>query len=140
MPALISGSFLVLHGLITAMIGLTSATSPSSSAISLPAWFNWWPGPFGRSWVVDAFHLGSGVAVFGGLLWLVAGIALVGAGLGVAGVAPLRDHWPMLALAGGIAGLVAVAAYFHPLYAAAALIDLVLVAVAWSARGAALQP
>jgi hypothetical protein len=123
--------FLVGHGLITTMIGLTGVSSPNGAALTLPSWFDWWPGPFGRSWLIDALDLGSPAAVVGGILWLVAGVTLVGAGLGLLGFGPLHDHWPVLGLVGGALGLVAAAAYFHPLYLAAVLINVVLVAGVW---------
>lgn len=131
MPGAIAGGFLVLHGFITTMIGIVGVTSPDAPAMSLPSWFNWWPGPFGRSWLVDALSLGTAGAVVGGLLWLVAGVALIAAGLGFVGFGPVRDQWPVLALAGGGIGLLAAALYFHPLYLAAVAIDLVLVVLVW---------
>ena len=131
MPPLVVGGFLVVHGLITTMIGWGGATSPNSPAVALPAWLSWWPTPFGRSWLVDALNLGAGGAVVGGLIWLVAGLALLGAGLGFLGVPPLREHWTFLGLVGGVIGLVALALYFHPIYLGAVLIDVVLVALVW---------
>lgn len=131
MPGAVTGGFLVLHGLITSMIGLGGVTSPNAPAMSLPSWFNWWPGPFGRSWLVDALNLGTAGAVVGGLLWLVAGVALIATGLGFVGFGPVRDQWPVLALGGGAVGLLAAALYFHPLYLAAVLIDLVLIVLVW---------
>jgi hypothetical protein len=122
---------LVAHGLITTMIGATGVASPNGPAVTLPAVFDWWPGPFGRSWLLDALNLGPTASVVGGLVWLGAGLVLIGAGLGFLGVAPLHDHWPVLGLIGGVLGLVAVVAYFHPLYLAAVGINLVLVAVVW---------
>lgn len=131
MPPALVGGFLILHGLITTIIGVGGVTKPDAPALVLPAWFGWWPGPFGRSWLVDGLNLGSGAAMVGGLLWLVAGLSLIGAGLGFMGVGPLRDQWPLLALAGGSVGLVALALYFHPIYVIAVLINVVLVALVW---------
>jgi hypothetical protein len=132
-PPLVVGVFLVLHGLITAVIG--AAAVSNGPAMTLPSWFNWWPGPFGRSWLIEELSLWTPAAIAGGLLWLVAGIALIGAGLGYMGAGPLRDLWPTLAVAGGGLGLVAVALYSHPLYAAAIVINVVLVALAWGRLG-----
>jgi hypothetical protein len=126
-PALL----LVGHGLITTMIGVTGVTSPNGPAMTLPSWFDWWPGPFGRSWLFDTLNLGSLAAVLGGLVWLAAGVALIGAGIGLLGFGPLHDQWRTLGLVGGVLGLFAVVVYFHPLYLAAALINLVLVALLW---------
>jgi hypothetical protein len=86
MPHAVVGLILVAHGLITTMIGFGSVTSPNAAAMPVPSWFNWWPGPFGRSWLFDALNLGPGLAAVGGLIWLVAGLTLIGAGLGWLGV------------------------------------------------------
>jgi len=91
MPPVIVGAFLVIHGLITTMIGAGAVSN--GSAIALPAWFSWWPGQFGRSWLIDGLHLGAPAAVAGGLVWLGSGILLIAAGLGFLGVGPLRDAW-----------------------------------------------
>ncbi len=127
MPQFAMAGFLVVHGLITTFIGIGGATSPDSPSMALPSWLSWWPGPFGRSWLVDALHLGSGASVAGGLLWLAAGVALVGAGLGWLGVPVLGDSWRILAIVGGSLGLVALGLYFHPLYLVAILIDVAVV-------------
>ena len=131
MPHAFVGIVLVLHGLITTMIGVGSVTSPNAAPMPVPSWLNWWPGPFGRSWVLDAFNLGSGPAVLGGLLWLAAGLALIGGGLGWLGVLHLGDQWPTLALAGGVLGLLALALFFHPFYLVAVILDLAIVTLAW---------
>jgi hypothetical protein len=103
--------------------------------MALPSWFGWWPGTFGRSWLIDGLNLGAPVALLGGLVWLVSGILLIAAGLGFLGVVPLRDAWPTYAVVGGGLGLVAVALYFHPLYLAAVVINLALVTLAWGQLG-----
>jgi hypothetical protein len=137
MGQVLVGGLVVAHGFITSMIGLGGVTNPSGPAMSLPAWFGWWPGPFGRSWLFDTLHLGSGAMVVGGLLWLVAGITIVAAGLGWLGVPALAGSWHSLALAGAVLGLVALALYFHPLYLVAVLIDIGLVVIASRATLAA---
>jgi hypothetical protein len=131
MPQAVVGGFLVVHGLITTMIGVVAVTKPDAPALTLPAWLSWWPGPFGRSWLFDAAHLGSGAAVLGGLIWLVAGVALVAAGLGWLGLPGLRDLWQTLAFVGAAVGLLALALYFHPFYVIAVAIDLAMVALLW---------
>ncbi len=140
MPQFLVGVLLALHGLITTMIGAGAVSNPAGPAMALPSWFNWWPGPFGRSWIMEALALGTPAAVVGGLIWLVAGIALMAAGVGYLGFAPLAGQWPILAVVGGGLGLVAVALYFHPLYLAALVINVVLVVVAWGRIGAASLP
>lgn len=130
MPHALVGGFLVVHGLITTMIGFGGITNPNSTAISVPG-FAWWPGPLGRSWLIDGLRLGSGAAIVGSLVWLVAGLALIGAGLGWLGVPVFRDQWPLLAVVGGLTGLAALAVYFHPVYLIAVAINVALVALVW---------
>jgi len=131
MPQGLLAGFLVLHGLITTMIGFGAVTNPSAQPISLPTWFAWWPGPFGRSWVFEAMNLGGGFQMLGGLVWLAAGLALIGGGIGWLGVAPLEGiRYPLL-VGGACLGLVALALYFHPIYVAAVLINVALVALLW---------
>ena len=131
MPQAVLGGFLVVHGLITTMIGVGAVTNPNSPATTLPSWFSWWPGPFGRSWLFDALDLGTGAAVLGGLVWLVGGVALIAAGLGWLGVPGVRDQWQTLAFVGAAVGLLALAVYFHPLYLVAVVINLAVVALLW---------
>jgi hypothetical protein len=125
------GAFLVAHGLITTSIGFSSVTNPDAAPMAMPAWFGWWPGPFGRSWLFQALDLGSGVAVVGGLLWLAAGAALVIGGLGWIGVPALADLKVPLLIGGASLGLVALALYFHPFYLVAVLIDLAVIVLLW---------
>jgi hypothetical protein len=131
MPPAVLGGFLVVHGLITTMIGVGAVANPNSPAMTLPSWFSWWPGPFGRSWLVDALDLGTGASVLGGLVWLAAGVTLVAAGLGWLGVPGLRDLWQPLAFVGAAVGLVALALYFHPFYLVAVVIDVAVVVLLW---------
>jgi hypothetical protein len=51
MPHAGAGVILVVHGLITTMIGFGSVTNPNGAAFPMPSWFAWWPGTFGRSWL-----------------------------------------------------------------------------------------
>jgi len=117
--------------LITTMIGFGSMSNPTSAAMPTPSWLGWWPGTLGRSWAFDALNLGSVPALIGGLLWLAAGLALVGAGLGWFGVSVVSNQWQMLALVGALLGLAALALYFHPFYIVAILIDALIVASVW---------
>lgn len=131
MPPVFVGGFLVLHGLITTVTGFSSVTKPDAPPLSLPSWLGWWPGPFGRSWLFDALHLGTGAATVGGLIWLVAGVALITGGLGWLGVPALHDLRHALLLGGAGLGLVALALYFHPIYVIAVAINLAIVALVW---------
>ena len=131
MPHVVVGIVLVAHGLITTMIGFGSMSNPTSAAMPTPSWLGWWPGTLGRSWAFDTLNLGSGPASIGGLLWLAAGLALVGAGLGWLGVSVVSNQWQMLALVGAVLGLAALALYFHPFYIVAIVIDVLIVASVW---------
>jgi hypothetical protein len=127
MPQVLVAGFVVAHGLITTMIGFGGVTKPDAPAMALPAWFGWWPGPLGRSWLIDALHLGSSASMAGSALWLAAGLALLGAGLGWLGVPALSGVWQPLALGGAAVGLVALALFFHPFYLVAVLINVAIV-------------
>ena len=127
MPQALVAGFLIAHGFITTMIGFGGVTKPDAPPIALPAWFGWWPGPFGRSWLIDALHLGSGASMAGNVLWLAAGLALLGAGLGWLGVPALSGVWQQLALGAAAVALVALALYFHPFYLVAVLINVAIV-------------
>jgi hypothetical protein len=99
--------------------------------MAMPSWMAWWPGPFGRSWAFEALGLGSGASVVGGLIWLAAGLALIGGGLGWLGIGPLAEQRHVLLVGGAALGLAALTLYFHPFYLAAVLIDLAIVALLW---------
>jgi hypothetical protein len=140
MPQMALGGFLVLHGLITVMIGFGTVTDPSATRLASPAWLAWWPGPFGRSWLFEAMHLGSGFQVLGGVVWLTAGLALLGGAIGWLGLAPFESvHAPLL-VGGAILGLLALTLYFHPIYLVAVLIDIALITLLWDRIGGAVRP
>jgi hypothetical protein len=67
----------------------------------------------------------------GGLIWLAAGLALIGGGLGWLGVGPLAELRQTLLVGGAALGLVALALYFHPFYLAAVLINVAIVGLLW---------
>jgi hypothetical protein len=113
------------------MIGFASVSNPTSAAMPTPSWLAWWPGTLGRSWAFDALNLGSGPAVIGGLLWMAAGLALVGAGLGWLGVSVVSDQWQTLGLVGAVLGIAALALYFHPFYVIAIAINVVILVSVW---------
>jgi hypothetical protein len=125
------GGFLVVHGLITTMIGIVGITNSSAPTLAMPSWLSWWPGPFGRSWLFEALNLGSGVAVAGGLLWLTAGIVLLVGGLGWVGVPTLTDLKVPLLVTGASLGFVALVLYFHPFYLIGLLINMAVIILLW---------
>jgi hypothetical protein len=125
-------AILVGHGAITSMIGFGAVTNPNAPATTLPSWFAWWPGPFGRSWLFEALSLGSGASVMGGLIWLAGGLLIIGGGLGWFGVGAFEGSRTTLLVAGAVLSLLALAVYFHPIYLAAVAINLVIVVALWS--------
>ena len=132
------GAVLIAHGVITSAIGFTTVGNPGAPAMALPGFMSWWPGPFGRSWLFDAAGLGTPAAVVGGAIWLVSGLALVAGGLGWLGVGIVADMRYTLLVTGAALGVLAVALYFHPFYAAALLINIAIVGLLWTrASGAA---
>ena len=69
------------------------------------------------SWLFSWLGLEKTLAVYriGGLLWLVSGIVLVAAGLGILGWIIPSAWWVDLAVAGGAISLFMLAIYLHPL-------------------------
>jgi len=141
MTQAIIGAVLIGHGLITSAIGFGAVANPNAPAMALPSWFAWWPGPFGRSWLFDALGLGTAFSVVGGLLWLAAGLLLIGGALGWFGVGFFEGMRIPFLVAGGVIGLVALGLYFHPIYVVAVAINLAIVVLLWeqfiAARSAA---
>jgi hypothetical protein len=124
----IIGILIVLHGLVTAAIG--AGTLANGPGVPNPPWLGWWPTALGRSWLVDALPGGAAVPALGGALWIAAGLAVAGAGLGWLGAPLLRDEWATAAALGAGLGLAALALYFHPYYALGTLLNLALLALA----------
>jgi hypothetical protein len=124
-------AILVGHGFITSMIGFGAVTSPNAPAMALPSWFAWWPGPFGRSWAFDALSLGAGAQMFGGFVWLAAGLLIIAGGLGWFGFGLFEGSRVTLLVAGAALGLVALALYFHPIYLVAVAINIAIVFLLW---------
>ncbi len=127
----IVAAVLVGHGLITSMIGFVAVTSPNAPPMALPAWFAWWPGPFGRSWLFEAVGFGTPASVIGGLVWLIGGLLILAGGLGWFGFGPFEGSRATLLVAGAAVSLLALALYFHPLYVVAVAINLAIVFLLW---------
>jgi hypothetical protein len=134
-------AILVGHGLITSMIGFGAVTTPNAAATTLPSWFAWWPGPFGRSWLFEAFSLGTAAQLIGGFIWLSAGLLIIAGGLGWFGFGVFERSRGTLLVAGAALGLVVLAVYFHPIYLVAVAINIGIVFLLWAdvvaVRGAA---
>lgn len=106
---------LIVHGLI--VISQSSGSFNPIGGVKNPAWLGWWPANLGQSWLLSALRIEqSFVARAGGVLWLAAGIALVAAGLGIAGLVVPLAWWRNLALFGAAISLVMLILYLHPLY------------------------
>ena len=134
MKILISVLF-ILHGLIVAGQAAGSFGSTVPAEIQNPAFVSWWPVDMGRSWLFSWLGLEKNLAVYriGGLLWLVGGIALVAAGLGILGFIVPMGWWRELAVAGGAISLVMLAIYLHPLMIIGTASSVaVLVALLWA--------
>jgi len=110
------GTLLIVHGLIVAAqsFGAFGRGSP----VANPSWLKWWPTALGQSWLLAGLGLEKNVVTwFFGFLWLIAGVALVAAGLGFFGVLISPVWWPTLAIGGAGLSLLLLLLYLHPLYA-----------------------
>ena len=123
---------LIVHGLIVA--GQSSGSFNPIGGLQNPSWLNWWPANLGQSWLLLPLGVERTLlAKAGGFLWLVAGIALVAAGLGVLGFIVPPTWWRRLALFGGVISLVMLIIYLHPFYCLGIGASIVLlVALLWS--------
>lgn len=122
---------LIVHGLI--VMGQSSGSFNPVGGIKNPAWFRFWPANLGQSWLLTSLGAEQNpIARAGGILWLVAGVALVAAGLGILGFIVPFTWWRTLALYGAVISLILLAIYLHPFYSigigASALL---LVALVW---------
>jgi hypothetical protein len=110
------GTMLIIHGLIVA--AQSFGAFGWSSPVVNPPWLKWWPTALGQSWLLAGLGLEKSAATwFFGFLWLIAGVALVAAGLGVVGVFVSQVWWPTLAIGGAGLSLLLLFLYFHPFYA-----------------------
>jgi hypothetical protein len=113
MKILIAG-LLVVHGFIVA--SQSSGSFNPVGGVKNPAWLSWWPVNLGQSWLLSPLGIErSLIAKAGGLLWLVAGIALIAAGLGALGFIIPHVWWRSLALIGAAISLFMLSIYLHPL-------------------------
>jgi hypothetical protein len=125
---------LILHGLIVAGQSAGSFGSTIPNELQNPSFVSWWPINMGRSWLFSWLGLDKSLAVyrFGGLLWLVGGLALVAAGLGVLGFIVPPDWWRSLAIGGAAVSLFMLLVYFHPITIIGTASSLaVVVALVW---------
>jgi len=125
------GVLLIIHGFI--VTAQSSGSFNPVGGIQNPSWLNWWPANLGQSWLLSTLGVERTlIARAGGLLWLVAGITLVAAGLGVLGVIVPITWWRRLALCGAVLSLVMLIIYLHPFYGIGlAASTILLVALLW---------
>jgi hypothetical protein len=126
---------LILHGLIVVGQAAGSFGSTIPNELQNPSFVSWWPINMGRSWLFSWLGLERTLAVYriGGLLWLVGGIALIAAGLGVLGFIVPTDWWRELAIGGAAISLFMLAVYLHPITIIGTASSLaVLVALLWA--------
>lgn len=109
---------LILHGLIVAgqSAGSFGATIPTNE-VQNPAFISWFPINMGRSWLFSLLGLQNSLSAYrmSGILWLIGGLILVAAGLGMFGILVPVVWWRGLAIAGAAISLFMLLLYFHPL-------------------------
>jgi hypothetical protein len=108
---------LILHGLIVAgqSAGSFGATIPNE--VQNPSFISWFPINMGRSWLFSLFGLQNSLPTYriSGFLWLIGGLILVAAGLGMFGILVPVVWWRGLGIAGAAISLFMLLLYFHPL-------------------------
>ena len=124
---------LIGHGLIVAAQAGGSFGS-SGSSIANPAWLGGWPTRLGDSWLLGALKLdGTAVEKAFGLLWVVFGLCLVAAGLGIFGFVVPKEMWQTLAMIGASGSLAMLALYLHPFFIIGITVDVaILVSLIWT--------
>jgi hypothetical protein len=132
---LVISILLIVHGLIVAGQAAGSFGSSIPGEVQNPSFVSWWPVNMGRSWLFSSLGMERTLVVYriGGLLWLVGGLALGTAGLGVLGIVIPVEWWRNLAIAGAAISLCMLAVYFHPITIIGTVSSLaVLIALLWA--------
>lgn len=132
MLRLLIGGMLIVHGLIVA--AQSTGTFGRGDPITNPSWLNWWPTALGQSWLLVGLGVEQMVAArLAGVFWLIGGVALVAAGLGVFGVLVPQEWWRTLAIGGAGMSLLMLLFYLHPFYGiGAGASAAILVALLWA--------
>ena len=128
------GVLLVIHGAIT-MAQSAGSFNPASPGVPNPAWLSWWSVPLGKSWLLSPLGRSRAAAIEPvlGIVWLIAGVAIVAAGLGLLGLLVPVEYWRFLACLGAGLSLVTIIVYAHPFYAVGASTNAaILVALLWA--------
>jgi hypothetical protein len=117
----ITGSFLILHGLVHGLL----TSSPRPDVPGSEAWTLF----TAHSWALDGLGTAAAASRLVGIILLilvVAGFVLAGAGeLGIGGLA---DAWRWLALTAACLSLVLMVLFWHPLMGPGVVIDLLIIA------------
>jgi hypothetical protein len=108
---------LILHGLIVAGQSAGSFGARIPNEVQNPAFISWFPINMGRSWLFSLFGLQNSLPSYrvSGMLWLIGGLMLVAAGLGIFGFLVPVVWWRGLAITGAAISLFMLLLYFHPL-------------------------
>jgi hypothetical protein len=108
---------LVLHGLIVAGQSAGSFGAMIPKEVQNPSFISWFPINMGRSWLFSLLGLQNSLPAYriSGILWLLGGLMLVAAGLGMFGILVPVVWWRSLAIAGAAISLFMLLLYFHPL-------------------------
>jgi len=127
------------HGLIIGAQSFGNFISGSSPPNN-PAWLLWWPTNLGQSWLLAALNLeGSVVDKVFGLLWLISGLCLVGAALGIQGYLVPYAAWQVMAISGAIISLLMLLFYLHPFFLIGILMDMLILAAIYLAKDMVLR-
>lgn len=119
---------LVAHGLIVSAQSVGNFGSGNSQIVN-PSWLSWFPITLGRSWFLTAFKLeGTLLDKIFGLIWLVSGLCIVAAALGILGFIIPKELWRPLAIYGASGSLVMLLLYFHPFLIIGILLDVAILA------------
>jgi hypothetical protein len=119
--------FLIAHGFVHMGIALVPVSKPE--APRTPFWPAWWRPDIDKAWLASRLGLApAAVRTPGSLLWAIALVGFVVAGLGLIGIPGLVSIWQAAAILGSIASLVLLIFYWHPWLVMAVLIDLSVLA------------
>lgn len=106
---------LLVHGLITT--AQAGSGFNHSEGVANPSWLSWWPVNPGQSWLLKLLGLTKPIlGTLAGILWIIAGLCLISAALGLFGFIIPTNSWRLLAGLGAAISLVLFMFYAHPLY------------------------
>ena len=119
------GIVIIGHGLIVAGQSFGSLnTTNGQIGISNPSFLNWWPSRFGQSWLLSMLNLErSPFNILISILWILSGLSLVIAGIGILVNA---NWWTNIIILGAILSLILLIIYLHPFFIVGIIIDLII--------------